>query len=275
MGDKNVECIEEWRDILGYEGYFQVSNLSRIKSLRRFANRKGSGNFLVEEKIRKQMVGSTGYWVVGLRINGKTKNLKVHRLLCQAFILNPNKFPQVNHKNSIRTDNTLSNLEWCNNSMNTIHAYRSNRRVGVWIGKKYEQNHLSKPITQMDASGGIIKKWASAQEAQDKLGFKVSGISGCANGRYGKKTYRGFLWSFTDEKTKKHPLLIKIEKSGFCLYIPYKGCNVLVLKNGYVVLNEYAKDENGVDAIISKAGKSLSNSIVVSNKGNFGVTNTK
>ena len=81
--------MEEWRDIKGYEGYYQVSNMGRIKSLERICKSKGSGTRVVKECIRKHSLTNCGYCIFLLHINKKAKALLVHRLVAEAFIPNP------------------------------------------------------------------------------------------------------------------------------------------------------------------------------------------
>lgn len=105
--------IEEWRDIEGYEGLYQISNLGRVKSLSRIAiDRRGIPHY-VNERILKQAFDKNGYCLVGLHINGKIKSGKVHRLVASAFIDNPHNLPDVNHKDENKSNNNVDNLEWC------------------------------------------------------------------------------------------------------------------------------------------------------------------
>lgn len=112
---------EIWKDVHGYEGYYKVSDLGRIKSLRSFST--GS-------KILKPRINTHGYYQVNLTIpKKKYKSLSVHRLIALSFIPNPENKPCINHINNIRSDNRISNLEWCTYSENTLHSFKSGRVI--------------------------------------------------------------------------------------------------------------------------------------------------
>ena len=121
---------EIWKDIPGYEGYYQVSSLGRVKSVSRkiyieLPGGKRSYYRNQREKIKTTPVfGSGGYCQVELYQNNIERMFQVHRLVATAFIPNPENLPTVNHKNGIRTDNRLENLEWCSYRDNNLHAIR-------------------------------------------------------------------------------------------------------------------------------------------------------
>lgn len=132
--------MEQWKDIPEFEGIYQISNLGRVKGLSRFVNSKDGG----KRPLKEQIINFTsykGYDFVNLWKNQKSKRFSVHRLVALAFIPNPENKPQVNHKNGIKTDNRLENLEWVTLSENMIHAYKE--KLLVRKGEKHSQNKLT------------------------------------------------------------------------------------------------------------------------------------
>lgn len=119
---------EEWRDIKGYEGSYQVSSLGKIKGLDRTIKTKG-GTRRVFERIKSTHVMKIGYVGVNLSLNGKTKLHYVHRVIAQAFIPNPDDKAQVNHKDFDRQNNSILNLEWATQAENSLHAWTKKERV--------------------------------------------------------------------------------------------------------------------------------------------------
>ena len=112
--------MEEWRDIKGYEGRYQVSNLGRVRSLR-----DNHGNY--REKIRATILNKEGYNYISLYKEGKIKMCLVHRLVAEAFIDNPNNYKEVNHKDENKQNNSVSNLEWCTAEYNCNYGTRNKR----------------------------------------------------------------------------------------------------------------------------------------------------
>ena len=133
---RNTEEIEEWRDIEGYSGLYQVSNLGRVKSLN--YRRTGKEGILKEAKRRD------GYLDLCLCKNKKNKQYLTHRLVAMAFIENPNNYPMVNHKNEIKTDNRASNLEYCDALYNANYGTRNERMANSLKGKKHTQETKEK-----------------------------------------------------------------------------------------------------------------------------------
>lgn len=195
---------EEWRDIPNYEGLYQVSSLGKVKSLRdRYGNPR--------EKILKLWKEKDGYLLVNFCKNGKKKTCTVHRLVANAFIENPNKLPMINHKNEIKYDNKVDNLEWCDAKYNNNYGTVIQRRVANTdykaISEKVAEKqrndpNKSKQVYQYSLDGKLIKIWKSTQEC-GRNGYKQSNVSACCRNcfnREGNNVYKGFIWSYVEIK---------------------------------------------------------------------------
>lgn len=170
---------EIWKDIEGYEGLYQVSNLGRVKSLRR--------NIILKIKIERN-----GYEKVVLTVNSIHKDYYIHRLVATAFISNPDNLPQVNHKDENKTNNCVDNLEWCTPKYNT--------NYGTCIRKRQLSNtngKLSKPVCQYSKDGCFIKEWKSIRDVQRNLGFANTHISECCRNII--KSAYGYIWKYKKE----------------------------------------------------------------------------
>ena len=154
--------MEIWRDIKDFEGLYQVSNLGRVRSLN-FNHTIGKVKELSLRNDKK------GYKQVILYKDGKTKSYKVHRLVAETFIENPNNYEQINHKNEIKSDNTVNNLEWCTNEYNHNYGTR-NERVRKSLSKK----------TLCITTGEVFN---SMREASIKYGISNGSISECCNNK--------------------------------------------------------------------------------------------
>lgn len=162
---------EEFREVSGYEGLYEVSNLGRVR-------RNG--------KILKPTKGRDGYLRVDLRKNGTRRDSLVHRLVAQTFIPNPSNFPCINHKDEDKTNNCLDNLEWCDHKYNNNYGTR-NKRISL---------SQFKPVLQFDKSGNFIAEYESGIEASRKTGINRHDISQCCLGLYHHKSAGGFIWKY-------------------------------------------------------------------------------
>lgn len=176
---------EIWKDIVGYEGYYQVSNLGRIRSLDVYVKHNTAGGKQFRKGcVLKQCTDNFGYKMVNLSKDSKTKQYRIHRLVAQAFIPNPNNYNIVNHKDEIPSNNEVSNLEWCTQKYNTNYGTAQQRRA-----KK-----LSRPVLQFTKLSEFVAEYPSAREAEIQTGINVSNISECCNG---KRNYAGgYIWQY-------------------------------------------------------------------------------
>jgi len=182
---------EEWRDIKGYEGRYQVSNIGRVKSLERtFVDKRGYRHH-IKERILKPKTDHNGYLQVVLSKRDKQKTFTVHRLVCKAFHENSQAKPEVNHINENKLDNRACNLEWGTAKENSNHGTR-NAKIG-----KANAKARSKPIGQYTLDGKLIKVWESALGYQRKLGFNQGNLSAVARGK--QKTAYGYVWKFIEK----------------------------------------------------------------------------
>lgn len=115
----------EWADVHGFEGHYKVSNRGEIVSLQRVIMRSNGHSLRVDQRTLSQAKHTGGYLSVNLWKDNKSTNCLVHRVVAQAFIPNPERKPEVNHKDGDKTNNTVSNLEWSTPAENTSHAYRT------------------------------------------------------------------------------------------------------------------------------------------------------
>lgn len=186
---------EVWKDIVGYEGLYQVSNLGRIKSLERYVQNHDAVQFH-EEQIkcaceRKRKDGNQGYLVLQLYKNNKPKNCYVHRLVAEAFIPNPKNKPTVNHINGNKHDNRAENLEWSTYKENNEHAYNT----GLNDETHRRNKKGSTRVAQYGKDMVLIAEYPSIREAERQTGICSQSISlGIKKGwKYG-----GFVWKKAD-----------------------------------------------------------------------------
>jgi hypothetical protein len=154
---------EIWKDIEGYNGLYQVSNLGRVKSL----GRRGKGCSL-EDRILKPMINKDGYHLVNLKdVNHVAKWFTIHRLVALHFIPNPNDYKEINHKDEAKGNNSVTNLEWCTREYNVSYGTVIERQSN---NKKGQSNEwLNKPILQYSIEGEFIAEFDSTTQAAQFL----------------------------------------------------------------------------------------------------------
>ena len=195
---------EIWKDIQGYEGLYQVSNLGRVKSLERKWNVINQYDAMFtaknKEKILKASMKSDGYIAVSLCRDGKKKTLSCHSLVAQAFIPNPENKPQVNHIDGNKLNNNVNNLEWVTPSENMKHAYKnglSNPIKNLPRNTSGVNSGSKKAINQFSIDGIFLRHWDFMKEPSQLLKINYNCISKCCRGL--QKTAGGFIWRFADE----------------------------------------------------------------------------
>ena len=186
--------MENWKDIKGYEGFYQVSDCGRIKSLERDVfNYRGTLTRHTEEKILAPALNGIGYSFVNLHKNGKSKVILVHRLVAEAFIPNPENKPQVNHKDEVKSNNAVDNLEWCTSKYNVNYGTRTTRAVKNCRSFKLENNPRAKPVFCEE----LNKTFDCAKRVEEELGIWGSAICNVCKGK--QKTAGKLHWRYADE----------------------------------------------------------------------------
>ena len=180
---------EVWKDIEGYEGLYQVSNFGDIKSLPK-VRRNRSGTYIQKEKLLKLSNTSTGYKKVELYKDKKRKSFKVHRLVAQAFIPNPENKREVNHIDGNKHNNKVNNLEWVTSSENKIHAFKmdlnptkrdldENEIIRMYCEEKMSIHQIAKELNVADCA--IIRRLKAndieiKSISEQKLGFDIDEV---------------------------------------------------------------------------------------------------
>ena len=169
-------------------------NLKKISGYNNYVvDDEGNVYNVIRNKRLTPRINSDGYGGVYLYENGKGTNYRIHRLVAQAFIPNPNNYKEVNHKDHNPMNNHVDNLEWCDYRYNTNYGTSNKRRSKVMTNGK-----LSKPVFQYTKTGDFIREWPSISEINRQLGYDVGNISHCCLGNTRLKTYKGYKWKYKE-----------------------------------------------------------------------------
>lgn len=174
---------EIWKDIKGYEGLYQISNLGNVKSMDRLISCKNNTTKLCKGTVLKPH--KNNYLFVRLYNNSIPETKYIHKLIADAFIPNPNNFPEINHKDENKLNNSIDNLEWCTVSYNNSYGNRTQK--------------TRKRVYQCDLTGNIIKLWDGIRLASKELNIPSQQISQCCNQTKYRKTAGGYIWKYESE----------------------------------------------------------------------------
>lgn len=197
------ELREEWVDVHNYEGLYQVSNLGRVKRLpvKQRVIRRGSEYFrnipggIIKGSLSTGPNG--GYVKVRLSKDGQGRDFGVHRLVASAFLTNPRQYEEVNHKNEVKDDNRVDNLEWCDRKYNVNYGTRKERiynhpnfiKMARETGKRRR-----KPVKATDINSGEITYYESTMDVQRKLGIGNASVSRVCLGK--RKQASGYKFEY-------------------------------------------------------------------------------
>ena len=189
---------EIWKWIDGYENMYQVSNLGRVRSVDRYVYCEVSPNKLqhIYGKVLKQGTNHKGCPIVYLSKDGKQKTITVHRLVALTFIENPLNLPQVNHIDGNKTNNNVSNLEWCDNSYNQIHAHKTG------LFPKYEDTvgwgRPARPVAMLDFNTKeVLRTFETLASVKRETGINQFNVRSVCLGL--RNHAGGYDWKFINE----------------------------------------------------------------------------
>ena len=194
---------EIWKPIIGYENLYEVSNLGNIRSIDRMVSRVdrwgNKGSVLIKGILLVPVKMKSGYLQVSLCKNGTSKRFLIHRIVASAFIENPYNKETVNHKNEIKADNRVENLEWMTLVENLRYGTGSERghsnRDRKWHREhKAGLNPNAKKIIQLTKDGNFIREWDCIKSASETLGICMSSICAVARGK--AHTAGNYKWKY-------------------------------------------------------------------------------
>lgn len=180
---------EIWKDIPGYEGYYQVSNTGRVRCVERIVPHNQKDGSCVMRKLKPRIIkldnNTNNYFIVRLHKCGHVKTITVHRLVALMFIPNPLKKRTINHKDGNRQNNNVNNLEWCTHSENSLHASRTLHTLA----------YHGKPVKCVETG----EVFPSISQAAKHYGVAATNLGNSIRGK-GQKRCAGYHWKYTEQQ---------------------------------------------------------------------------
>lgn len=198
----------EWRDVVGYEGYLEVSDTGLIRSVEREVRHRNNSTMRIKSREIKSHPDPKGYLKVRTSIDKEKTSIKVHRAVAEAFIPNPDNKSQVDHIDGNKTNNSVSNLRWTTNRENFDYSVTNGLRENSYKALEDARDsevrlaHLAESIRRRcskktycyDKNMNLLAEYNSNEEAAKAVDGCQSGVSGCCCGKW--KTYKGYIFSY-------------------------------------------------------------------------------
>lgn len=199
---------EIWKPVVGFEGLYEVSSYGRVRTVLHYTKRGNSDHALVKERILKFFLSRKGYYCIKLRKDGAAIHKKVHRLVAEAFLPNPENKTQIDHIDTNKLNNAVSNLRWATPSENknnaltrALHSQIQSQEVVIEKCMSGRAANGAKtrrrPVRQYDNVGNFIAEYPSMVNAQTATGIKTNFISSACSGKI--RMAGGFKWEYADE----------------------------------------------------------------------------
>lgn len=180
---------EIWKDIAGYEGLYQVSNLGRVKRLQtRSADKNGNPHYSPEIVLKPWDKHKGGYYLIGISMNNRREAKLIHRLVAEAFIPNPENKPQVNHIDGDKRNNKVDNLEWVTNAENQRH------KIDVLGKKTPAESYHTRTVKCVE----LDRVFRSVSDASKFAGVPYPNITAVCRGYKSCHTAGGYHWEYAD-----------------------------------------------------------------------------
>lgn len=226
--------LEIWKDIEGYEGLYQVSNLGRVRSLDHIRNtsRTGNGRAFVKGRVLKPWMNENGYSVYSFHNESGKSSIKImaHRLVAKAFLPNPENLPCVNHKDENPSNNHVDNLEWCTYAYNNAYGTAQKR-----ANETRERKGIMKPVIKYSLNGTPLQRYKSVTDAASANGTSKVSISDCCV----NKTIRCGQYGYRFEGDKYIPRQQVYRRNKIYFY-DLKGGKLLNISEGYREAAQFA-----------------------------------